>query len=665
MTHGYRFILVDDYDKATKFLKFLEDCDEPLGFDTESSGVEALKVSKGKLVKAKMLNMHSRSTTLTGFSVAQKSTKRAWYVPLGHQFGNAPESLLGAFMRVLVSKNLYIHNLSHELKALGLAKEGYRFVPPGWEDTCVMAWVASMKGAKGFGLKDLTPKYLGWTMTSFSEVTKGASFGSLLPEQGLAYACEDAIAACELAEIFKAKLAAEGLTDVYSSERSFIDSLNEAESNGFHVDVAGVISLKDELVPLRKALYAQWCELAPVIHAPPRVWRWVNTKNARVPRQDEESYKVSPNSPKDLQVLWHRGYFSEEGAPTSDKTKDFSTSADALEHQLDVLPAESQGYKLAKILVEMKVIDKNLTSFTDGYIVAATHSHDGRIHPSFKLHGTSTGRLSCSDPNLQQVPSRSEIGKRIRKLFTAPEGSKLVVADYGQLEYRVGAHYTKQGYLYDCFKNGIDPHGVTQQKFAHINMDRAGAKRLNFKGFYGGSMMNESHLGLDKDGLWELQKELEETFRHERDMFKRIDQAVIARGYVRNLFGFRRYLPKAQLVCSIRHNKDNSKYDCPVCSAQAGAIRQARNAVIQGTGAGITKRAMKMFLDELRAKKLVPAVKLLGQVHDEILAEAEDGFEGAAKEILEHSMLRAASESGIQIPMAVEAKIGNSWGDCK
>lgn len=657
MVHGYRYILVDDYEKCKKLLTLLEREDiDQLGFDTESSGPQLLGYSKGKVKEVNMINMYSKATSLTGFSLAHKASKRSWYVPLGHRHGNAPESLLGAFMEVLQKKTLYIHNVPHELLALGMARR-----PAGWLDTIILSWCLGMKAPRGYGLKELTPVHLGWSMSKFKDVVGDRTFAELLPAEGTEYACEDAVASLELASKFAPKLKANDLEQVFDDEMSIVEVVHRMQLNGMDVDLENIDNLKVELETTASRLYREWYKLAPFTHPPPRVWRWLKGEGRVVLRKDEQtSEQIRPSSTAELQRLWYLGIFGDiKESPKSEKSGAFSTSADALEYQMDILPGGSLGYQLAKILLELKVISKNLSAFTTGYKLAAIHSHDNRIHPSFLQHGTTTGRMSCRGPNLQQVPTRSDIGKRIRQMFIAPPGHKMVVADYGQLEYRIGAHYCGKGYLWDIFKAGGDPHQMTMDKFG---FDRDTAKTVNFKGFYSGSMWgNREQLGMDKKQVREFQRELDETFSEERKLFRKIESLAESRGWVKTFFGFKRWLPDAKLHCYAAGDRGHNKYECDTCSRKAQAFRQAGNMVIQGTGAGVTKRAMLWWHDNYEA----PHTRLLGQVHDELIVRAVEPAALEAAHDLEFSMVNASLRSEIRVPMAVEAGIGDSWGEAK
>lgn len=231
----------------------------------------------------------------------------------------------------------------------------------------------------------------------------------------------------------------------------------------------------------------------------------------------------------------------------------------------------------------------------------------------------------------------------------------LCIADYGQLEYRVIAHYCGKGFLWDCFQNGIDPHKVTMEA---ENLERANAKSANFMAIYGGGVRKaEVILGSGSEAAKAFMSRQRETFTCEQKLMRDIKTAAKQRGWVKNWFGFKRWLPDAMLVCPTHRRHE---YGCDTCSSISRAERQAANMVIQGTGAGIVKRAMLLWHTECRHLG-----DMILQVHDEIgLRVTESKAEEAAR-ALEWCMLEAPKRAGIKVAMEVDAKIVSNWAEAK
>lgn len=400
-----------------------------IGLDTESSGPNLIKYKGGKEVDGNMVNMFHPATTLTCCTVATPS--RSFMVPLGHTRGvnlpislwNGSQGLLEALMR---HPRVWIHNVPHEMKALGLRER-----PKGWYDTILLAWVTGQTADGELGLKALAPHHLGWRMSNFRQVVGDGVFSELTPEQGKAYAIEDAIAALQLADKLIPLLDKLSVKQVFLDEMSFVECFNEMECNGQDIDRERVEQLEDKLRARDKVLYREWCQIAPnrkvdgvwqqtvpQMHMPPITFgRWTGKSWAHTRKKYVTPAPLSPSSSPQLQHLFDLGVWQADKMHPRTRTNALSVGKAGLEHIIQSIPEGSQGYELAEILLEKKAITKNLSAFTRGFIVAAENSIDGRIHPSYLQHGTQTGRASCSNPNLQQVPSRTEAGKEIRACF--------------------------------------------------------------------------------------------------------------------------------------------------------------------------------------------------------------------------------------------------------
>ncbi|MDR0838069.1 MAG: DNA polymerase I, partial [Oscillospiraceae bacterium] len=365
----------------------------------------------------------------------------------------------------------------------------------------------------------------------------------------------------------------------------------------------------------------------------------------RIDRAEGRVYELSGEvfniaSPKQLgEVLFDPAKL---GLPSPKKTKTgYSTAADVLDKLEHPVIAEIKNYR---------ELTKLKATYADGLLKVI--APDGRIHTSFQMTVTATGRLSSTEPNLQNIPIRRELGAELRKMFVAPEGSLLVDADYSQIELRLLAHIAGDAAMVEAFKNGEDIHAVTAAKVFGVPLSevthelRGRAKAVNFGIVYGISPFSLSQdIGVSVGEAKEYMDSYFERFSGVRAYMTDIVERAKRDGYVSTLFGRRRNIPELK---SRDHN------------VRAFGERVALNTPIQGTAADIIKIAMVAVSRRLSAE--AADSKLILQVHDELIAEAPEADAARVAQLLKSEMERAAE---LSVPLTVEASVGRSWGDCK
>ena len=346
------------------------------------------------------------------------------------------------------------------------------------------------------------------------------------------------------------------------------------------------------------------------------------------------------NSPKQLGVV----LFEKLGLPAKKKTKTgYSTNADVLESlytEHPIIPA----------ILEYRTIQKLKSTYCDGLVKVV--DSDGRIHSTFQQTETRTGRLSSTEPNLQNIPVRQELGRELRKYFTCDEGNVLIDADYSQIELRVLAAIADDKNMIDAFNNNNDIHSITASQVFNMPLEmvtsvmRSRAKAVNFGIVYGiGAFSLSKDIGVT---VYEAKKYIENYLNHYSGVRKYMDDIILDaknKGYVTTLFGRRRYLPELSASNAIQ---------------RAFGERVARNMPIQGTAADIIKIAMVKVFDRLRNENMKS--KLIMQVHDELIIEAPENEAELAKQILCEEMENAVK---LSVPLIAESSMGETWYDAK
>jgi DNA polymerase-1 len=326
------------------------------------------------------------------------------------------------------------------------------------------------------------------------------------------------------------------------------------------------------------------------------------------------------------------------------KSGDYSTDVTVLEKLAD------EGVEIARKVLDWRQLSKLRSTYTDA-LQQQINPRTGRVHTSYSLTGAQTGRLSSNDPNLQNIPIRTETGRRIRQAFVAEPGNVLLSADYSQIELRLAAHMADVPALKDAFAKGEDIHARTAQElFGEVNRDTRGrAKTINFSLLYGISRWGlAARLGISADEAQAMIDRYFERFPGINRYISRTLQQARETGYTETLFGRKTHFP--------RLTSQNQ-------TERAGSERAAINAPIQGTSADIIKRAM-VRMEPALAEAGLHQVRMLLQVHDELVFELPETDVAAAKRVIERVMAEAAEPLvKLDVPLGVEMGTGKNWGD--
>ncbi|GEP00108.1 DNA polymerase I [Methylobacterium haplocladii] len=508
-------------------------------------------------------------------------------------------------------------NIKYDLSVL--ARYGIAIAP--FDDTMLISYVLDA-GKGGHGMDELSKRHLGHTPITFSDVTgtgrNKITFERVPLDKATAYAAEDADVTFRLWRMMKPRLAAERRVTVYETlERPLIPVLARMEAEGIRIDRNMLSRLSGDFSQILARLEEEI--------------------------QEDAGEKFQVGSPKQIGDI----LFGKMGLPGAKKTPSgqWATPATLLEELAQA------GHDLPKKILNWRQLSKLKSTYTDTLQEHADRSDD-RIHTSFALAATTTGRLSSSEPNLQNIPIRTEEGRRIRKAFVAPEGTRLISADYSQIELRLLAHIADIPQLREAFEQGLDIHAATASAMFSVPLDqmtgdlRRKAKTINFGIIYGISAFGlADRLGIGREEASAFIKQYFERFPGIRDYIDTTKKACREQGYVKTLFGRICHYPQ------IRSNNPNER---------ASVERQAINAPIQGTAADIIRRAMIRMEGALKAERL--NVRMLLQVHDELVFEAPEEEIDAAIPVIQRVMVEAPAPAVVlRVPLVVEARAAGNW----
>jgi len=571
-------------------------------FDTETDALDAMQAN------------------LVGLSFSTEPGNGC-YIPVGHTYPGAPAQLdlretLDALRPLLESRDhrkLGQHGKYdlHVLRRHGVAVEGYA------DDTMLESFVWNSSATR-HDMDSLAKRYLGYDTIKFEDVAgKGAKqipFSEVAIDDATRYAAEDADITLRLHRALSAKLASEPtLEKVYREiEVPLVPVLARMEANGILIDADELRRQSQDLG--RRMLSAQQkaTELA--------------------------GRTFNLDSPKQLQAL----LFDELKLPALVKTPTGqpSTNEEALE-------AIADQHELPRIILEYRGLAKLRSTYTDK-LSEMVNPDTGRVHTSYHQAGAATGRLASSDPNLQNIPIRTDDGRRIRRAFVAPPGRKLVACDYSQIELRIMAHLSEDAGLLRAFAAGADIHRATAAEvFGKSLEDVSGNERRAAKAINFGLMYGMSAFGLAKQlgvGRGEAQDYIALYFNRYpgvREFMERTRKEAHERGYVETVFGRRLYLDNI-------HARNQG--------LRAGAERAAINAPMQGTAADIIKRAM-IEIDRWIAPH-ADAAKMLLQVHDELVFECEAEF---VETLIPEVTQRMAAAASLRVPLLIDSGVGDNW----
>ena len=575
---------------------------------------------------------------LVGVSLAV-APGQACYIPIGHRdpgagdlFGGGDElpgqlkeaETLALLKPLLEAPDVLKVGQNVKFDWHIFAQRGVMIAPI--DDTMLISYAldASAASAEGHGMDFLAERWLGHKMIPFSQVAGAGrtfiGFARVSIDKATQYAAEDADVTLRLWLALKPRLSAEGLTTVYETlERPLVVPLAHMERRGISIDRDMLSRLSGEFAQGMARLEA---EIHALVGAP-----------------------FNLGSPKQLGDI----LFGQMGLPGGKKTATgaWSTSASVL----DDLAAE--GHELPARILEWRQLSKLKSTYTDA-LPSFVNPRTKRVHTSYALASTTTGRLSSSDPNLQNIPVRNDAGRKIRRAFVAGPGHKLISADYSQIELRLLADIADIGQLKTAFADGLDIHAMTASEMFGVPIKdmpgevRRRAKAINFGIIYGISAFGlANQLGIPREEAGAYIKKYFERFPGIRDYMEATKKQVRADGFVRTIFGRKCHFP--------RINSANP-------SERAFNERAAINAPIQGSAADIIRRAMIRMDGALAHDKL--DAQMLLQVHDELVFEAPEGQIEATMRLAAKVMSEAPLPAlRLSVPLQVDARAAGNWDE--
>ncbi|WP_339097001.1 DNA polymerase I [Pectobacterium brasiliense] len=577
---------------------------EVFAFDTETDGLDTL------------------TANLIGLSFAIKPGEAA-YLPLAHDYLDAPDQLdrtkvLALFKPLLEDEKLLKigQNLKFDkgvMQRYGIDLRGIAF------DTMLESYVLDSVAGR-HDMDSLAERYLSHKTITFEEIAgKGKNqltFNQIALEQAGPYAAEDADVTLHLHQKLWGKLQPHAdLCQVFQTiDMPLVPVLSRIERTGVLIDPAILAEHSKELTIRLAELETQAYELAG------EEFNLSSTKQLQGILYEKQKLPILKKTPK--------------GAPSTNE---------------EVLAELALDYPLPKLILEYRGLAKLKSTYTDK-LPLMINPATKRVHTSYHQAVTATGRLSSSDPNLQNIPVRNDEGRRIRQAFIAPKGYSIVAADYSQIELRIMAHLSGDKGLLNAFANGLDIHRATASEVFGIALDkvtseqRRSAKAINFGLIYGMSAFGLSRqLNIPRSESQKYMNLYFERYPGVQDYMERTRQQAAEHGYVSTLDGRRLYLPDI-------HSRN--------AMARKGAERAAINAPMQGTAADIIKKAMIAIDDWLQ--KDTPKVKMIMQVHDELVFEIHDS-------VIEESIskIKALMEGCMQlnVPLQVDIGTGMNWDE--
>jgi DNA polymerase-1 len=598
------YLTVLDEAAFNSMLQQLNRC-ELVAFDTETTSLDYMQAE------------------LVGLSVATAAGD-AWYVPVAHDYIGAPEQLKRDWVLAQLkpwlednSKAKVGQNLKYDQSVLArydITLKGVRF------DTMLESYVLNSVASR-HDMDSLALKYLGRKTISFEDIAgKGAkqlTFNQIELEKAARYAAEDADITLQLHQTLWPQLQQDaGLVTVLQDiEMPLVDILSRIERHGVLIDSKLLVIQSEQLA-------SRIAELEQLAY-----------------EQAGKPFNLA--SPKQLQEI----LFEQMKLPVLKKTPTGTPSTAE-----DVLAELALEYEFPKLITEHRGLSKLKSTYTDK-LPKMQNPVTGRVHTSYHQAVAATGRLSSTDPNLQNIPIRTEEGRRIRQAFIAPKGKKIVAVDYSQIELRIMAHLSQDQALLDAFAQGRDIHRATAAEVFGVNLDdvtsdqRRSAKAVNFGLIYGMSAFGlAKQLGVSRSEAQQYVDRYFERFPGVLNYMERTRKQAHEQGYVETLFGRRLYLPEI--------NAQNM-------ARRKGAERAAINAPMQGTAADIIKKAM-IVVDNWLQQQKQPAATMIMQVHDELVFEVDADKVSEIKQQLVKLMATAAT---LDVPLLAEAGDGDNWDE--
>jgi DNA polymerase I len=590
-----------------------------LAIDTETDGLDAMQAN------------------MVGFSLAVAPGK-ACYAPLLHK-GEGTGDLFGGgnLLAGQMDSKAAIARLKPLLEDASVLKVGqnmkfdamvfaqHGIIVQNIDDTMLMSYALDGgAGSGGHGMDALSSRWLGHTPISYDAVTgtgkNRVTFDRVPIDKATAYAAEDADVTLRLWRVLKPRLAAESMTTVYETlERPLVSVLMRMEQRGIAIDRQILSRLSGEFAQRMAGLED---EIQTMVGEP-----------------------FNLGSPKQLGDI----LFGKMNLPGGKKTAtgQWATGAQALEDLAE------QGHELPARILDWRQLAKLKSTYTDA-LPGFVNPQTKRVHTSFALASTTTGRLSSSEPNIQNIPVRNEQGRKIRTAFVATPGNKLISADYSQIELRVLAHMANIPQLTKAFADGLDIHAMTASEMFGVPIKdmpsevRRRAKAINFGIIYGISAFGlANQLGISREEAGAYIRTYFERFPGIRDYMEATKKAVHRDGFVSTIFGRKCHYPQIT-------TKNPSE--------RAFLERAAINAPIQGSAADVIRRAMVRMEPALVAAKL--SAKMLLQVHDELIFEVPEAEVAASLPVITRVMIDAPMPAvQLAVPLQVDARAADNWDD--
>jgi DNA polymerase-1 len=560
----------------------------------------------------------------------------AGYIPLAHKqsgggaglfdAGLAPDQIkaadaVAALRPVLESAGILKIGFNIKFNAVMLAQHGVTI--SNHDDAQLMSYALDA-GRNAHGLETLSDLWLGHAMLTHGELTGSGknklTFDQVAIDRATAYSAEDADVIFRLWRVLKPRLIAEHMTSVYETlERPLISVLARMERRGISIDRQVLARLSGEFAQTAARVEAEIQEIA--------------------------GEPVNVGSPKQIGDI----LFGKMGITGGTKTKTgaWSTSAQILDELAE------QGHEFPKKILEWRQVSKLKSTYTDA-LPTYVHPQTHRVHTTYALAATTTGRLSSNEPNLQNIPVRTEDGRKIRRAFIASPGHKLVSADYSQIELRLLAEIADIPVLKQAFRDGLDIHAMTASEMFGVPIKempaevRRRAKAINFGIIYGISAFGlANQLGIAREEASAYIKKYFERFPGIRAYMDATRDFCRAHGYVETLFGRKCHYPDVKASnASVRSFNE----------------RAAINARLQGTAADIIRRAMTRMEEVLTEHKL--SAQMLLQVHDELIFEVPDDEVAATLPVVQHVMQDAPFPAVLlSLPLQVDARAANNWDE--
>lgn len=579
---------------------------------------QRLSTEKCFAIDTETTSLDYRIAEMVGFSVAFDAND-AYYIPLAHDYEGAPEQLnRDAIIQQIkpILEDPSVEKIGHHLKYDAHIFENHGIHLQGWYfDTMLASYVLNAVTTR-HGMDDVARVYLSHLTTTFEQVAgKGAkqkTFNQIEIETAGHYAAEDAHVTYRLYEVLERKLKEipELINILHHIEMPVASVLATMEENGIELDLSFLDQLSVDFANTIQNLENQIIEIAG------------------------ESFNVG--SPKQVGEVLFEKLGLKGGKKTA--TGQYSTSEAVLE-KID--------HPITELIIEYRGLTKLRSTYTEA-LVKQANAETHRVHTSYHQALTATGRLSSTDPNLQNIPIREEIGRQIRKAFIAPQGRVLLAADYSQIELRLMAHFSQDDALVDAFQNGQDVHRRTASEVLGVALEnvtsdqRRQAKAVNFGLLYGMSEFGLiRQLGFTREESQNYIKQYFHRYPGIYEYMQRTRQVALEQGFVETITGRRLYTPDI---------------DARNMMVRKGAERAAINAPLQGSAAEIIKMAM------IEVNKILPQdqAKLLLQVHDELVFEVDEAIADQLAAQIKDVMQKVVT---LSVPLVVEVGQGKNWGE--